>query len=47
LNGFGTHIVLPYRRYFDASFRASALLSHEGSYGLLFRYIDEFNYYAF
>jgi len=35
------------RVYYDGLFRASVLLGNEGSYGLLFRYIDPFNYYAF
>jgi len=46
-NGFATFLFLDDRLYFDANFRATVLLPAEGSYGLCFRYIDQFNYYAF
>jgi len=42
-----SHMYLPNRIYYDAVFRASIVLAHEGSWSMMFRYIDEFNYYAF
>jgi hypothetical protein len=47
MDGFGTSLFLPYREYYDGNFRASVLLAHEGVIGMLFRYVDPFNYYAF
>jgi hypothetical protein len=38
--GFATYITIDGRIYYDGIFRASVLLASEGSYGLLFRFID-------
>jgi len=38
---------LPERTYYDAIFRASVVLAHEGTWAMLFRFVDEYNYYAF
>jgi len=45
--GFATHIFMPNRNFFNGVFRASVNMAKDGSYGLLFRYIDQFNYYGF
>jgi len=46
-DAMASHLFLPYRIYYDGVFRASVVLAHEGSFSLMFRYVDEFNYYAF
>jgi len=45
--GFATLLTIDGRQYYDAKFRATILLANEGTYGMVFRYIDQFNYYAF
>ncbi len=47
MDTLATHMYLPERIYYDGTLRASVVLGHLGTYAIMFRYIDEFNYYAF
>jgi len=47
LDSLAAHMYLPERTYYDAIFRASVVLAHEGTWAMLFRFVDEYNYYAF
>lgn len=47
LEGYATYLTLSDRLYYDAKFRASFMLGQQGTFGFVFRYIDQFNYYTF
>lgn len=47
MDGLATHMFLPDRLYYDGRLRASVVLGHIGTYAMMFRYVDEYNYYAF
>jgi hypothetical protein len=47
VHGFASYLTLQNRLYYDAKFRASAVLGSEGTFGMIFRFIDQFNFYAF
>jgi len=39
-------LILKYKRFYDGGFKLSVELKDRGQFGVLFRVVDQFNYYS-